>query len=206
MSQRAGTLHADVDLFTEQAASSRRASPPHMTLTPSHKTAGLSLHRPDATCAAAYERFFTDGSASDGYGGAPLSADGARARLAKDREAWERQGFGLWAIHDHGAPIGACGFAQKPGWPRELTWWLLPAFRGRGIAFAASQAALAHAYDHFRWPTVETYMKDSNRAARALALRLGGVPIDRPVFPDGIARDRFRLPPPPAGAFIPIQP
>lgn len=70
---------------------------------------------------------------------------------------------------------------------------------------AASQAALAHACDHLRWPTVETCMKDSNRAARALALRLGGVRIDRPVFPDGIARGLFRLPPPTAGAFIPIQ-
>ena len=177
-----------------------------MTLTPTHKTAGLSLRRPDTTCTATYERFFTDRTASDGYGGAPLSVDGARARLARDQEAWERQGFGLWTIHEHGTPIGACGFAQKPGWPRELTWWLLPAFRGRGIAFVASQAALTHAYDHLRWPTVETYMKDGNRAARALALRLGGVRIDRPVFPDGIARDLFRLPPPTVDSLIPIQP
>jgi hypothetical protein len=37
-------------------------------------------------------------------------------------------------------------------------------------------------------------MKDDNRAARALVLRLGGVKIDRRVFPDGLERDVFRIP------------
>ncbi len=177
-----------------------------MTVTSAFETADLSLRRPSPHCTATYVQFFTDGTASDGYGGAPLSREAAQARLERDVQAWAQQGFGLWAIHADGMPIGACGFAQKPGWPRELTWWLLPAFRGRGIAFAASQAALAHAYEHFGWPTVETYMKDSNRAARALALRLGGIRIDRPIFPDGLARDLFHLPPPAPSAFIPIQP
>lgn len=161
---------------------------------PTLRTDRLSLVPPDLTCAPAYERFFTDGSASDGYGGAPLTAAAARARLEADQRAWEAQGFGLWVICHEDQAVGACGFAQKAGWPRELTWWLLPAHRGQGLALEASRAAIDHAYAGWGWPCVETYMKDSNIAARALALRLGGIRIGRPVFPDGLARDLFRLP------------
>lgn len=161
---------------------------------PTLATDRLDLVPPDASCLPAYERFFMDGSASDGYGGAPLTAEAARARLAADQRAWEARGFGLWVIRHEGLPVGACGFAQKSGWPRELTWWLLPAHRGQGLAREASRAAIDHAYAVFGWPSVETYMKDSNAAARALALSLGGIRIGRPVFPDGLARDLFRLP------------
>ena len=58
----------------------------------------------------------------------------------------------------------------------------------------ASQAVLRQAYDGFGWTSVETYMTDDNHAARALVLRLGGEKIGRPVFPDGEARDLYRLP------------
>ncbi|MEO3712183.1 GNAT family N-acetyltransferase [Roseateles flavus] len=154
----------------------------------------LSLVPSDASCAPAYERFFTDASASDGYGGAPLAAEAARARLEADRQAWALHGFGLWVIRHEGRPVGACGFAQKPGWPRELTGWLLPAHRGQGLAREASRIAIGQAYAIVGGPSVETCMKDSNAAARALALSLGGIRIGRPVFADGLARDLFRLP------------
>ncbi len=161
---------------------------------PTLRTARLTLVPPDAVFAAAYEQFFMDGDASDGYGGAPLSAEAARARLDADLRGWQTLGFGLWVILQGGHPVGACGFSQKPGWPRELTWWLLPAHRGQGIASEASRAAIDHAYAGFGWLSVETYMKDGNAAARALVLRLGGIKIGRPMFPDGLARDLFSLP------------
>lgn len=41
-----------------------------MTVTSMLTATGLSLLRPDARCTATYEQFFTDGTASDGYGGA----------------------------------------------------------------------------------------------------------------------------------------
>jgi [ribosomal protein S5]-alanine N-acetyltransferase len=66
---------------------------------------------------------------------------------------------------------GTCGFWQGKGWPRELTWWLLPENRGAGLVYEASQAALLHAYGEFRWDSVETYMNDTNASARALVLR-----------------------------------
>ncbi|HET6804727.1 MAG TPA: GNAT family N-acetyltransferase [Frateuria sp.] len=164
---------------------------------PTLTTERLLLLPPDASCDAAYQRFYTDAEASRAYGG-PLTPGAAWARLASDLGSWHLQGFGVWALRlrEEGQIIGACGFWQGRGWPRELTWWLLPEARGRGLAYEASRAAVRHAYDAFGWPTVETYMHDANGPARALAGRLGGQPCGRRSFPDGLERDVYLIPRP----------
>lgn len=168
-------------------------------LIPTLDTPRLRLEPPSAACQAAYEAFFTDASASLHYGG-PISRARAQARLNSDVENWRRQGFGVWALRlkDTQAIVGTCGFWQGAGWPRELTWWLLPEARGRGLAVEASRAALHHAYSAFAWREVQTYMNDNNPIARRLALKLGGQFVHRAEFPDGLERDVFRLPPPAA--------
>ncbi|MCH7345356.1 GNAT family N-acetyltransferase [Pelomonas sp. CA6] len=160
------------------------------------ETERLRLLAPGPACAAAYQSFYTDAQASYFYGG-PLTPGAAWARLAADLGSWALQGFGVWAVQRRAdaAIVGVCGFWQGLGWPRELTWWLLPQARGQGLALEASRAALRQAYDGWRWPSVQTYMKDDNAAARALVLRLGGVRVGRPDFPDGMARDLYELPP-----------
>jgi [ribosomal protein S5]-alanine N-acetyltransferase len=168
-------------------------------LIPTLETDRLRLIAPAARCEAAYVAFYTDASASQHYGG-PLSAGQAWARLAADLGSWHLQGFGVWAIEfkPEGSIIGTCGFWQGHGWPRELTWWLLPSARGRGLALEASRAAVKHAYQIFAWPEVQTYMNDENAGARALAMRLGGQVVRRQRFPDGLERDIFHIPPPTA--------
>jgi [ribosomal protein S5]-alanine N-acetyltransferase len=162
---------------------------------PPLETPRLLLQPLSGESAPMYEAFYTDASASREYGG-PISAAAAQARLASDISAWHQRGFGVWAIRrkQENDLVGVCGFWQSNGWPRELTWWLLPAARGHGIAKEASCAAVEHAYRHFRWSTVETYMNDANSAARALVLRLGGVKTERRLFPDGLERDIYRIP------------
>ncbi len=164
---------------------------------PTLQTTRLALIAPSTACEALYQRFYTDAAASKAYGG-PLSPGAAWARLASDLGAWHLQGFGVWVIQRaaDGELVGTCGFWQGLGWPRELTWWLLPEARGQGLAAEASRAVLRHAYRVFGWPSVETYMNDNNEAARALVLRLGGVRIGRRVFPDRLERDVFDLPEP----------
>ena len=164
---------------------------------PTLETDRLVLTPPDAACQALYDAFYTDAQASRAYGG-PLTPGGAWMRLASDVGGWHLQGFGVWIVRtrERGEAIGTCGFWQGRGWPRELTWWLLPQARGAGFAQEASRAVVAHAYDGWGWPTVETYMADDNAAARALVKRLGGVGIGRRAFPDGAERDVFRIPPP----------
>ncbi len=164
-------------------------------LIPTLYTERLILRPPSDACATLYALFYTDAEASHHYGG-PLTDTAAGARLAADIEAWRLQDFGVWAIErrDSGALIGVCGYWQGQGWPRELTWWLLPEARGAGVAQEASRAVIAHAYCGFKWPTVETYMNDENDAARALVLRLGGVATGRRVFPDGLKREVYVMP------------
>ncbi len=164
---------------------------------PTLETRRLRLVPPSSASDDLYQRFYTDAAASRLYGG-PLSAGAAWSRLASDLGSWHLQGYGVWTLHRRaeGDLVGACGFWQGRGWPRELTWWLLPSARGQGLAQEASLAALSHAYQGFGWEVVETYMNDANAAARTLVERLGGVKTDRRVFPDDLERDVYQLPRP----------
>jgi RimJ/RimL family protein N-acetyltransferase len=78
----------------------------------------------------------------------------------------------------------------------ELTFFTIPEHRRRGFAEEAARAALAHAYDVWDWPEVETVARDENAPARALIAKLGGARTGRRIFPDGHERDVFRLPRP----------
>src|SRR5471030_2104303 len=100
---------------------------------PTLRTERLELIPPDRRCDDVYQRFYTDAEASRAYGG-PLAPAAAWARLAYDVGAWRLQGFGVWAIRTRSEQdlVGVCGYWQGRGWPRELTWWLLPEYRGRG--------------------------------------------------------------------------
>jgi RimJ/RimL family protein N-acetyltransferase len=161
---------------------------------PDLETERLRLVPPAERHAELYDRFYTDPAASGHYGG-PLTPAQAWSRLAQDIGHWQLRGFGVWVIETkaEAGPVGTCGFWQGLGWPRELTWWLLPAARGTGFATEASRAAISHAYDGFGWADVQTYMDDGNDAARKLVLRLGGTVVDRIAFPDGKRRDLFTI-------------
>jgi ribosomal-protein-alanine N-acetyltransferase len=163
---------------------------------PAIQTDRLCLLPPSAEAGQLYEEFYTNALASGKYGG-PLTPTAASARLATDIGTWHLSGFGVWVIQRRKQQdlVGVCGFWQGKGWPRELTWWLLPRARGAGIAYEASQAVIHHAYRVSGWPVVETYMNDANEPARALVMRLGGVKTGRQLFPDGLQRDVFQIPP-----------
>ncbi|MGI9607860.1 MAG: GNAT family N-acetyltransferase, partial [Acidimicrobiales bacterium] len=160
-----------------------------MVSLPELVTDRLRLVIPSRDHADHYLDFFTDAEASASYGG-PLTENQSWARLAHDRGVWHLRGFGVWVMtsNETGGIVGGCGFWQGFGWPRELTWWLLPHARGAGLAREASQAAIRHAYEEFEWRNVQTYMTDDNAPARALAERLGGKNGGRHRFPDDVDR------------------
>ncbi len=154
------------------------------------------LRLPEQRDFPVYRAFFEDGDASRFYGG-PLRQDQAWRVLAGHLGHWQLREFGVWAIEplEGGAIIGGCGFVWPEGWPRrELTWWLMPAARGTGAALEVSKAAIRHAYETYGWPLVETHMNDDNRAAKGLVRKLGGEPIARELFPDGLERTVYSLP------------
>lgn len=155
------------------------------------------LRAPGERDAGAWTRFYADADASRFYGG-PLPPTDAWKRLAQHLGHWALRGYGLWTVADRatGEALGGSGLLWPGGWPRpELTWWLLPEARGRGLAEEASRLVVAHAVGVAGWPFVQTHMLDENEPARRLALRLGGVPIAREAFPDGRERTVYRLDP-----------
>ena len=163
---------------------------------PELRTPRLTLRPPSADDYATYVRFYSDPEASASYAG-PLDAAQAWRKLAYDIGHWSLRGFGMFSVMDResGDMLGGCGVVHPEGWPRhELTWWIMPAARRRGVALEASQAVLDWAYGTLGWDLVETHMNDENKAARALAQKLGGQVIDRITFPDGLQRDIYRLP------------
>ncbi len=164
---------------------------------PTIETERLRLIPPSIECFSVYERFYTDADASRLYCG-PLEKGQAWARLKSDIGSWHMLGFGVWVIQwkFSGDLIGTCGYWQSLDWPKELTWWITPEFRRRGIALEASEAALLHAYNVFEWRLVQTYMNDENVAARELVEKLHGVQVDRKEFPDGLRRDIYDIPKP----------
>lgn len=168
---------------------------------PMIETERLTLRRFAMDDYPAFEAFFSDAEAS-GWCGGPLTPSAAWMRFCAAIGHWSAAGFGQWAmtLRPEGDFAGACGFARLQGWGvTELTWWVTPAHRRHGYALEASRAAIAQAYDGWGWPSVETVVHDGNAPARALIARLGGVAVERRVFPDGHERDLFRLPHP-AGA------
>ncbi len=162
------------------------------------QTERLLLRQPQATDFETYAAFFSDEEASRFYNG-PLPKDGAWRVLASDLGHWQLRGYGRWSIIDpiSDTMVGSCGLWWPGGYPRsELTWWIMPAARRKGYALEASRAAIRFGYDTLEWELVETHMNDENTAARGLVRKLGGTPIARDTFPDGVTRDVFGLPHP----------
>ncbi|MFV0293938.1 MAG: GNAT family N-acetyltransferase [Paracoccus sp. (in: a-proteobacteria)] len=161
-------------------------------------TERLMLRLPKAGDYPAYTAFFSDADASYFYGG-PLLPYQAWERLAEDIGHFVLKGFGRFVICKDGQVMGGCGILDVDGWPgHELTWWLLPTARDQGIAQEASRAVLTWAHDALGWEYVETHFRDENTPARRLTESLGGMKICRQTFPDGIDRDIYAIPAPPA--------
>lgn len=110
----------------------------------------------------------------------------AMAQQAQDRAAawrelaafaghWVLKGFGFYALEAPEAD-GFCGYVglwQPIGWPEpELTYALLPAARGRGLATRTSAAVLTAAGEAGFDPLV-SYLDPHNDASRRVMERLG---------------------------------
>lgn len=166
-----------------------------MTVIPTLETTNLNLIPPSMEAYDLYEQFYSDAAASSMYGG-PIEAEQIWARLKADVGSWYLLGFGVWVIQmkSSGRLVGVCGFWQGKNWPKELTWWVLPDYRGKGVASESSRAAVQYAYRSFKWDAVHTYMNDDNVAASALVKKLGGIKVHRQQFVDGVSRDVFKIP------------
>ena len=169
-----------------------------MTAAPVIETERLVLrpHRMDDF--APYAAFFASAAAS--FVGGPMAATRAWHHFAADVGGWDLLGFGSWAIEEKatGAFAGQLSLNKPPHFPeREIGWFLLAAFEGRGYAAEAALAARAYVYGTLGWPTAVSYVDPDNVRSIALARRIGCTedPEARPLYPWDLV---FRHPAPEA--------
>jgi len=59
-----------------------------------------------------------------------------------------------------------------------------PSTEGRGIAYEAAKAAIAHAFDGLNWRTAVSYIHPENQRSIALAKKLGAILDHHAKVPD----------------------
>ena len=91
-------------------------------------------------------------------------------------EMYERLGFGLWCVElrTTQTTIGICGLLKRD-WldDVDLGFAFLPDFRGKGYAFEASRAVIAHAIDRLGMQRLSAIVSPANAKSQALLGRLG---------------------------------
>ena len=91
-------------------------------------------------------------------------------------EMYERLGFGLWCVELRvtQTPMGICGLLKRE-WldDVDIGFAFLPDFRGKGYAFEASRAVIAHAIDALGIQRLAAIVSPANVRSQSLLGRLG---------------------------------
>ncbi|MBY6088893.1 GNAT family N-acetyltransferase [Pseudooceanicola sp. 502str34] len=121
----------------------------------------------------AYCAFFRSPRAQ--YMDVPADASNAWYGFASEVGSWDLVGQGGWAIETpDGALAGQIAVTQPPHFPeRELGWFLLDGFEGRGLAYAAGVLARDWAFAQPNTATLVSYIHRDNTRSIRLAERLG---------------------------------
>lgn len=96
--------------------------------------------------------------------------------LARDVMAWGAEGFGIWAIREHGNGkfAGIAGLERRPdGRGVALRFALWPEAQGRGLAREAAGAALRYGHDDARLTRIVAVARARNFASRMVLGAIG---------------------------------
>ena len=89
---------------------------------------------------------------------------------------YEQFGFGLWHVsrREDGAAIGMCGLLKRDIFPDvDVGYAFLPEFWGKGYAFEAAEATVAHAKRKFGLPRVIAVVSEGNNGSIRVIEKLG---------------------------------
>lgn len=128
--------------------------------------------------------------------GGPIDRDLAWRGMAAFVGHWALRGIGMWAIEERatGRLIGRAGFLHPEGWPGcEVGWLLARDAWGRGLAFEAVSAAIAHGRAALGVGALISLIRPDNARSARLAERLGAWRAGSIDFLGGAA-DIYRYP------------
>ena len=143
--------------------------------TPTLETERLRLRAPVASDTDAYMHFY-QGPRSIHVGG-PKDARAAWDLWASQFGHWAVRGYGMFVVtrKDSDAPLGIVGHWFPETRPETEVGWVLfeASVEGKGIAFEAAQACVAHGWNVLGWTRMVSYIDPDNQRSINLAKRLG---------------------------------
>jgi RimJ/RimL family protein N-acetyltransferase len=152
-------------------------------------TARLRLVVPEARHTAPFAALHADPYTMRYIGqGRPLDRTDAWLHLAMLIGHWQMRGYGIWMLEDagDGTFAGRVGLFHPPGWDEaELSWMIVPALRGQGLATEAAQAVRDVAFGPLGMTSLISLIKPGNEASRRVATKVGAVAAETVSFPDG---------------------
>lgn len=107
-----------------------------------------------------------------------LDAGAARLQVQKMLDHWTTHGFGMWVVEERSSRefAGECGLRWREEEPDvELSYGLIPQFRGRGLATEAAQAALNYAADALGLECIVALSRGDNAISHRVLEKLGMV-------------------------------
>ena len=147
-------------------------SPPRSLQTPR-----LRLRHWRETDGAAFAALHADPDVMQDMGG-PIGRDESDRKFDRYREAWERCGYGRWAVETHaGDFLGYVGVMPHSGTHplgphSEIGWRLNRRAWGQGYASEAARTALSDVFARTDLAEVVSYTAADNRRSQAVMARL----------------------------------
>jgi len=105
-----------------------------------------------------------------------MDTDTALGQVEKMLDHWTTYGFGMWVVEDQvsGDFSGECGLRWlEDASDVELSYGLLPRFRGRGLATEAARAALGFAVDVLELRRIVAFSRGDNVKSHRVLEKLG---------------------------------
>lgn len=109
-----------------------------------------------------------------GWYPARSSAETVRAAILRWQEGWRVDGrTRAFAVRSDGELVGGCELRLRDDAAAEISYWVFPLHRRRGLASRAVRLACAYGFSDLGIARIELYVQPDNHASRGVARTAG---------------------------------